>query len=146
SAYVNLSGSDRSVLGTSALPLNTWSHLAETYDGSSLKLYVNGVLVSSRALTGSITTSGSPLRIGGNSVWGEYFNGLIDEVRVYNRALSQGEVQADLNTPVGGALDNVPPTAAVTSPGGGSSVSGVVNVSVNAADNVGVAAAQLLVN
>jgi len=42
------------------------------------------------------------LRIGGNAIWGEYFNGLIDEVRVYSRALAQSEIQADMNTPVGG--------------------------------------------
>jgi hypothetical protein len=41
-------------------------------------------------------SSSSPLRIGGNSVWGEYFAGLIDEVRVYNRALSATEIQTDL--------------------------------------------------
>ena len=40
------------------------------------------------------------LRIGGNNVWGEYFSGLIDEVRIYNRALTAAEVQADMNAPV----------------------------------------------
>jgi len=40
------------------------------------------------------------LRFGGNSIWGEYFQGLIDEVRIYNRALSQSEIQSDMNTPV----------------------------------------------
>jgi hypothetical protein len=42
------------------------------------------------------------LRIGGNSVWGEYFAGLVDEVRIYSRSLSQTEIQTDMNTPVGG--------------------------------------------
>ena len=40
------------------------------------------------------------LRIGGNAVWGEYFAGLIDEVRVYNRALSAAEVVTDRDRPV----------------------------------------------
>jgi hypothetical protein len=44
------------------------------------------------------------LRIGGNNVWGEYFSGLIDEVRVYNRALSEAEIQSDMNLPIGAAL------------------------------------------
>jgi hypothetical protein len=44
--------------------------------------------------------SSNPLRVGGNAVWGEYFAGVIDEVRIYNRALSQAEVQADMTTPV----------------------------------------------
>ena len=46
-------------------------------------------------------TSTGPLRIGGNAIWGEYFSGLIDEVRIYNRALSQAEIQAEMNAPVG---------------------------------------------
>ena len=49
---------------------------------------------------GSILTSSGPLRIGGNSVWGEFFAGAIDEVRVYNRALTQIEIQTDMNTPL----------------------------------------------
>jgi hypothetical protein len=45
-------------------------------------------------------TSTQPLRIGGNSIWGEYFSGAIDEVRIYNRALSAAEIAADMNTPI----------------------------------------------
>jgi len=43
-------------------------------------------------------TSDQPFRIGGNSIWGEYFAGKIDEVRIYNRALDAGEVQADMES------------------------------------------------
>jgi hypothetical protein len=68
-------------------------------------LYVNGSQVSTQAAAGSITTSTNPLRIGGNSVWGEYFDGLIDEVRVYNRALTVTEIQTDMITPVGSPLE-----------------------------------------
>jgi Concanavalin A-like lectin/glucanases superfamily/Viral BACON domain len=95
--------SDRALLGPSALPLNTWSHLAMTWDGLSLRVYVNGAQVSSSALTGTARTSTSPLRIGGNAVWPEWFNGIIDEVRVYNRALTAAEIAGDRDTPVGGA-------------------------------------------
>jgi hypothetical protein len=86
--------------GTSQLPLNTWTHLAATYDGATLRLYVNGVQVGSRGVTGNVLVSTGALRIGGNAVWGEYFSGLIDEVRIYNRALTQTEIQNDMNTPV----------------------------------------------
>ncbi len=86
--------------GTAVLPLNSWTHLAETYDGSSVRLYVNGTLVSTTAAAGSLASSTSPLRIGGNSIWGEYFSGLIDEVRVYNRALSAAEIAQDMTTPI----------------------------------------------
>jgi hypothetical protein len=43
------------------------------------------------------------LRIGGNTIWSEWFSGLIDEVRVYNRALTGAEIQADMSTPLGGS-------------------------------------------
>ena len=95
---------DRGLLGPSALPLNTWSHLAMTWDGLTMRLYVNGTQVSTSALTGTVRTSTSPLRMGGNAVWPEWFNGVIDEVRVYNRALSAAEVASDRDTAVGGAV------------------------------------------
>jgi hypothetical protein len=84
-------------IGVSALPVNTWSHLAGTFDGSTLRLYVNGTQVASRAVTGVLSSSTGVLTIGGNAVWGEYFAGRIDEVRIYNRALSPAEIQGDMN-------------------------------------------------
>jgi hypothetical protein len=101
--YVNNGGSDVGMSGSAGLPLNTWTHLAATYDGASLRLYVNGTQVASRALTGTIVTSSQPLRIGGNAIWGEYFAGRIDEVRVYNRALTTAEIATDMSTAVGAA-------------------------------------------
>jgi hypothetical protein len=89
--------------GTAQLGLNTWTHLAVTYDGSALRLYVNGTQVSSRAVTGAIPASTQSLRIGGNTIWGEYFAGLIDEVRIYNRALSSTEIGSDMTRAVSGA-------------------------------------------
>jgi hypothetical protein len=56
--------------------------------------------VGTIAAAGGIEASTSPLRIGGNTFWGEYFAGLIDEVRVYNRPLSAAEVQTDMNTAI----------------------------------------------
>ncbi len=94
-------GGDRDTRGPSMLPTNAWTHLAATYDGSRLRLYVNGVQASSRALAGSTLRSTGALRIGGNNVWEEWFKGRIDEVRVYNRALSSSEIQKDMTTRVG---------------------------------------------
>ena len=88
----------RIVSGPTANPVNAWTHVALTYDGATLRLFVNGTQVASRATTGTIEATDSPLWIGGNSPYGEYFTGLIDEVRVYNRALAQTEIQADMNT------------------------------------------------
>jgi hypothetical protein len=74
--------------------------VAATYDRSTLRLYVDGTQVATRAVTGGLLNSAGALRIGGNNVWGEWFKGLIDEVRVYERALTAAEIQADRNRPV----------------------------------------------
>jgi hypothetical protein len=94
--------SERSAAGPSALPLATWTHLAGTFDGSTLRLYVNGTQVATRALTGSLAASTEALSIGGNAVWGEWFQGRIDEVRVYSRVLTAADIQADMTRPVQG--------------------------------------------
>jgi hypothetical protein len=86
--------------GTGALAVNTWTHLALTYDAVTLRLYVNGVQVASQAQTGSLVTSTAPLQIGGDSLYGRYFQGTIDEVRIYNVALLPSEIQSDMVTPV----------------------------------------------
>ena len=87
--------------GPAPLTVNTWTHLAATYDGTTMRLYVNGAQVASQAQTGAIATSTDPLQIGGDSIYGQYFQGAIDEVRIYNVALTAAEIQADMNTPVG---------------------------------------------
>ena len=96
--YVN--GVNTDVRGTSQLPINTWTHVAVTFDGSNLKIFINGVQSSTKAVSGSIGISSNSLRIGGNTIWGEYFNGLIDEVRIYNKALTDLEIENDRDTPL----------------------------------------------
>ena len=97
--------------GAATLAANTWSHLAATYDGVTLRLYVNGTEVASRPQTGSIATSNGALTIGGDPLYGQFFAGRIDEVRIYNRALSAAEIQTDMNTPVGNPpVRHAPPT------------------------------------
>src|SRR5262249_56500880 len=68
-----------SAVGTAALSTNTWTHLAMTYDGSAVRLYVNGAQVSSTAKSGAISTSTNALTIGGDAIYGQYFQGTIDE-------------------------------------------------------------------
>ena len=51
---------------TAALALNTWTHLATTYDGATLRIFVNGVQTNTLAVSGAIKTSTGALRIGGN--------------------------------------------------------------------------------
>jgi hypothetical protein len=92
---------DKGFSGTTALTLNSWVHLAATYDGTTQRLYVNGVQVATKATTGAIKVSTGALRIGGDTSWSnEWFAGLIDEVRVYNKALTAAEIQADMTKPV----------------------------------------------
>src|SRR6185437_15858856 len=73
---------------------------AETYDGSMVRLFVNGAQVAGKAETGALATSSNPLQIGGDSIYGQRFSGLIDEVRVYNVALSAAQIQTDMTTPI----------------------------------------------
>jgi len=88
--------------GPAAVPINTWTFLTGTYDAvNGQSLYVNGVQVAHIAASGNIVTSTEPLRMGGNLPFAEYFTGRIDEVRIYNRELTQEEIAADMNTPVG---------------------------------------------
>src|SRR5262245_34102936 len=74
---------------------------------------------------------------------------MIDEVRIYNRALSLAEIQADMNTAVGGTPpppDTTPPSVALISPLAGTTVSSTITVSASASDNVGVANVQFLLD
>jgi hypothetical protein len=91
---------DVEVNGSEPLVLNAWSHLALAYDGVAVRLFVNGVQVGSQAATGPIETSSGTLHIGGSSAPGQHFKGLIDEVRIYNRALSAAEITEDMTSPV----------------------------------------------
>ena len=83
--------------GATNVQLNLWYHVAMTYDGSVLKLYVNGVLDGSCSVTGAIITTSQPVRIGGGAPTGAqlHFNGLVDDVKIYSIALSAGDI-ADL--------------------------------------------------
>lgn len=105
---VGFAGGD-GVRGPAALPLNTWSHLAATYDGAVQKLYVNGTLVASAPRTGGVDTGFGALTIGRNAVWGEAFDGLVDDVRLYARALTAAEIATDRDTPVGPTGPPPPP-------------------------------------
>lgn len=125
--------------GAEPLPANTWTHLAATYDGATIRLYVNGTEVSAASRTGTLLKQNKPLTIGGDTFYGQYFSGLIDEVRVYNRALSPAELQADMNAPVNG--DAQAPTVSITSPTSEPTYAttlGSVTISGTSSDNVGV--------
>ena len=74
-----------------ALPLNEWSHLAITFDGEYMRLYINGAHDSSRAFPNlKIATNDRPLDFG--FATGQGYRGILDEVRIYDRALSKAEI------------------------------------------------------
>jgi len=79
----------------SEIPLNQWTHVATTWDGTDIKMYINGNLDRSIPVTGSITDPNAyPLTIGYDSdMYDNVFNGTIDEVAIYDRALTADEVK-----------------------------------------------------
>lgn len=93
-------GSVEELSGGSQAPAGIWTYLAATYDGDNLRLYVDGNLEASLQVGEPIVPSTLPLTMGGNH-WGEFLHGAIDELRIYNRALTQSEVQQDMNSAVG---------------------------------------------
>jgi uncharacterized repeat protein (TIGR03803 family) len=142
--YVNVGGADRSVTSLQPLQVDAWTHVAMTYNGSLMRLYIGGFEVKRRSLTGRILSTDGALRIGGNSVWGEYFDGLIDEVRIYNRALSMTEIRRDMNMPV--AHERIAPSVRIVSPADGDVLSGVPTVAIAAEDNFMLSNVQLQAN
>ncbi|SNZ05679.1 Carboxypeptidase regulatory-like domain-containing protein [Natronoarchaeum philippinense] len=79
-----------------SLSNDQWHHVVGTYDGSEARIYVNGTLKGTQAVSGTLANaSGSPLGIGENlATGGRNLDGTIDELRLYDRALSDAEVQA----------------------------------------------------
>jgi hypothetical protein len=97
-AHYSVNHSPMAAHSEATISLRTWTHLAMTYNGSHVCLYVNGTFDSKYAQTGPINTTSCWLGIGCKPQCGlAYFNGIIDDVRIYNRALSQQEIQADMS-------------------------------------------------
>jgi hypothetical protein len=91
-------GAEQILYAGDRLEPNKWTHVAATYDGATQRLYVDGTEVGSQPMSGPIQHSNGVLRIGGSSIWGEHFPGYIDEVRIYDRALTGDEIRGDMST------------------------------------------------
>src|SRR2546425_1320061 len=74
------------------IPKFEWHHWAGTYDGTTMRLYIDGTVVSSLAISKTIATSTEPLRMGHWTT--EWFQGILDEVQLFSRALSVDEIVA----------------------------------------------------
>lgn len=82
------------------LPVNEWSHVTATLANQCLRLYLNGTVIAERNnIPVKISPSMLPLRLDADSEGGSRFSGLMDEVRIWNRALSETEVKGFLRTP-----------------------------------------------
>ncbi len=92
----------KNVTATSAVTLNTWQHVAGTWDGSNIKIYVDGVLQNTTAVAGTnFKTIGATARIAiGSNAHSESFTGDIDEVRLWNKTRTVGEILANKDTEV----------------------------------------------
>ena len=131
----------------SPLTLGQWSHLAVAFNGTQAQFYVNGNLVSSPSLSASITARDSLLHMAADVRPSQFFNGTLDDVRLYNRAQTQAEVQTDMNTPLSApAFDPTAPSVSITSPANDAVVSGNRTITADAADDIGVAGVQFFVD
>jgi len=128
------------------LSTNQWAHFAAAWDGTTTKIYLNGTLVKTQTMTGTVVASTGLLKIGGTAITGsnQHVDGLIDEVRLYNRALSQTEVQTDRDTSVAAQTSNglgapVPPVTYgySSTTGRPTTVSTSAAATTTAYDNVG---------
>src|SRR6476469_10451355 len=98
-AFIGEGAEETSVASEEEVQRGVWTHLAVTYDGAKIRLYVNGDLAGTETVDDGPEASSGPLRVGCDEDNGE-FAGRSDEVRIYNRALSPGEVAADKGAPL----------------------------------------------
>jgi tetratricopeptide (TPR) repeat protein len=83
-----------SLFGSRGITLHEWHHVAGVYDGKKMYLYVDGALDTSQEAGGAINTNDTRLQIGANvEMKDRFWNGLIDEVRVYNFGLPEAQIQ-----------------------------------------------------
>jgi len=143
--------SARQVTSGTSITAGAFIHFACTWDGSTIRLYINGVLNTSGSQTFVPGANASLLYIGQYGGNADRLDGIIDEVRIYDRARSATEIQSDMNTALasGGpppAPDTTAPVVAITFPVGGSTVFNTITISTNASDNVGVVGVQFKVD
>ena len=97
SLQFGLNSGSWSTITTSIPTVNTWFHVCATWDGTSMKLYVNGALASSASKTGTITYTSNNTTIGKNSTLSGFeWDGKIDEVALFNYALSERQIKQDI--------------------------------------------------
>ncbi len=106
-----IGGGEKNIGSPDPVGQNQWYHITGTYDGTQMKIYVDGILKGNKTQTGSIGTTNSNLFIGRDSSTNsdEWFNGAIDEVKVWNRALTPEEIKAEYSNSKRGMPDWLDP-------------------------------------
>ena len=75
--------------------VGNWYYVTTTFDGNTIKLFMNGILISSEIRSGNIQSSSLPLHFGrrrGGSIYDQWFDGKLDDIGMWNRALTQEEI------------------------------------------------------
>lgn len=139
-----------SISSNSKITPNNWKHIVGTYDGSYVRIYINGVLdnSSSQKISGNIFNSASSLRFGFKSSSNiDYTKGRVDEVSLYSVALNPVEVKALFDS-IDQNADITPPTVSITSPANNSMVSrnSTVTIQASAADPSGISKVEFYAN
>jgi hypothetical protein len=84
------SAGEKTAYSTNKITAGIWHQFIQTWDGNNLFGYIDGAQVFTREAGGTINQANNPVRIGGTS-FGTAFGGYIDDVRIYNRALTSNE-------------------------------------------------------
>jgi len=107
SFHIYIEGVGWNIISATYPAINEWHHVAATYDGSIMKIYLDGELKATKAVTGNIIANTDPLSIGTQVGYsGEYFQGSLDEVRVWNRALTECEIDNNMSCQLNPAIQN----------------------------------------
>jgi hypothetical protein len=84
---------------------NNWHHVAGTYDGTTMKLYVDGILKGSRTVT--MLNSANGIHLGDRLEGGWHFSGKIDELRIWDMAMSEAQIRENMHKPLSGTENNL---------------------------------------
>jgi len=91
---LNVNGATRKLASVGRLQLNTWAHVAATFDGTAMRIYINGVLDVTLNVSGSVIANDA-FSLGRNYANSRILDGSLDEVRVWKRALTAAEIAAN---------------------------------------------------
>jgi len=96
--YVGTNTGVMSATMGAALAFGVWTHIAITFDGASVRFYRNGQLLTTQPLAAAIVARGNLLGLGADNQPAQFYMGMLDELRIYQRTLSLAEVQTDMAT------------------------------------------------